>query len=47
MKKLRFYKCKICGNMYKEQNIAKKCGDFCRKNNACSTEIAKYAINRR
>jgi len=38
------YKCMKCGWMYKDEDLAKKCEDWCRRHNSCSLEMAKYAI---
>ncbi len=40
------YKCKECGLIYKDKNIAKKCEDWCRKYRSCNLEITKYAVNK-
>lgn len=43
----RAYQCSICMFVYKEKELAIKCEKFCKKNNACSIEITKYAINQK
>ncbi len=42
--KNRLYKCKVCKMIYKKENLAEKCEDWCRENNSCNLEIIKYAI---
>lgn len=41
----RYFQCKICRLYYHDNKLAKKCEDFCRKNNSCNLEIIKHAIN--
>jgi hypothetical protein len=40
-----YWQCEICEFYYREEKWAEKCEDFCRKNNACSIEITKHAVN--
>ena len=39
-----YYKCSECGFIYKSENLAHKCEDYCKKYHACSTGITKHAI---
>lgn len=41
--KRAFYQCNKCKFYYKTKELAGKCQDFC-KNNACSVEITKHAV---
>ncbi len=41
---MKIYKCNICGLKYKEEELAKRCENHCKKYHACSLEITKYAI---
>lgn len=41
-----YYKCEECKLVYAHRKYAKKCEDWCRKNNSCNLEITKYAINK-
>ena len=45
IKKETIFICEDCGLKYKKEQLAKKCEEFCKRNNACSLEITKYAIN--
>jgi hypothetical protein len=36
--------CEKCGWMYRDLNKAEECQDYCKKHNACSLELTKYAI---
>ena len=36
--------CKECGFKYKEEYLAKKCEDYCKKYNACNTELIGKVI---
>jgi hypothetical protein len=36
--------CNGCGLAFRDAQIAIKCEEFCKKNNACSPEIAKKAM---
>ena len=38
------FQCPECGLHYHDENIAMACEEFCRANQACSMDIAKYAI---
>jgi hypothetical protein len=38
------FQCEECKLIYKEKEIAEKCEKFCKKFNACNTEITKHAI---
>ena len=40
------YICDVCGLGYADAKTALACEEFCRKNNSCSTELAKQAIYR-
>ncbi len=42
---MKAYKCKICGFMYKKQELAKKCYDWCKKHKSCNSDIVKHSIN--
>ena len=39
-----YYLCEVCNFKYETKNLAEKCEDYCKKNNSCSLEITKYAI---
>jgi len=38
------YTCKECGFKYSEESLAKQCEDYCKKHNACNSEIIRNAI---
>lgn len=38
------FQCMGCGLHYHDRRIADKCEEFCRENNACSIEIARFSI---
>ncbi|MFH0713535.1 MAG: hypothetical protein V1722_03010 [Candidatus Micrarchaeota archaeon] len=40
----RLYSCRQCGLEYREHGIAMKCEAYCKKHNAQSPEITKYAV---
>ena len=40
----KIYKCPECGMHYRDKAIAKQCQAFCEKYQACSIEIARYAL---
>ena len=39
------YICEECGLKYLSNDIAMKCEEFCKENNACNMEIIKLAVN--
>ena len=39
-----FYQCEECGFWYKEQELAEKCEEWCRKHQSCNLEITKFAV---
>jgi hypothetical protein len=38
------YQCQECSLHYREKSWAQACEAFCRRNHACSLDIAKHAI---
>ena len=40
----RYYECKECKLIYKNEVWAEKCEKWCRKNKSCNLEITKHAI---
>lgn len=40
-----YFQCDRCKFVYKTENLAEKCENYCRKYKACSLEITKNAIN--
>ncbi len=44
--KIGKYKCKECGLVYEDENIAKKCQAWCKRYKSCNLEITKSAINK-
>lgn len=40
----KLFQCKECGLWYNEQEIARKCFDYCRKYHSCNLEIIKHAV---
>lgn len=40
------YECNDCKLIYKNKKDAKKCEEWCKKNNSCNLEITKHAINK-
>jgi hypothetical protein len=39
-----YFQCEECMMYYLDLETAKKCEDFCRKHNACNTEIISKAV---
>lgn len=39
----QIYQCPECGLHYLDKALAKKCENFCKKNKACSLELAKHS----
>ncbi len=42
--KKEFYQCEECKMHYNTDKLAGECEGFCKKNNACNTEIIKHAV---
>jgi hypothetical protein len=40
------YLCEECDLLYQEEELAKKCEDWCRVKKSCNLEITKYAVNK-
>ncbi|MFB6246406.1 MAG: hypothetical protein ABEI74_02340 [Candidatus Pacearchaeota archaeon] len=40
----KYFQCEECDLYYKTKELADKCEEFCKKNNACSIEITKHAV---
>lgn len=38
------YTCKECGFKFAEESLAKQCEDYCKKHNACNTELIGKVI---
>lgn len=38
------YKCPECGFLYREEQWAKKCEDWCKKYKSCNLEITAHSI---
>ncbi len=38
--------CEECDLLYKEEELAQKCEDWCRENKSCNLEITKHAVNK-
>ena len=45
--KINKHKCKECGLIYRNENTAKKCQEWCKEYKSCNLEITKYAINKK
>ncbi len=43
-KNKKTYSCGECGLKYKDEKIAKKCEEWCRKHKSCNIELIKYAV---
>jgi hypothetical protein len=41
------FKCKECGLVYLEEQIAIRCEKFCKKNHGCDLDLIKHAVNER
>ncbi|MEW6008146.1 MAG: TVP38/TMEM64 family protein [Candidatus Omnitrophota bacterium] len=39
-----YFKCKICGLLYKDKNWALKCEEWCAQHRSCNLEITKHAV---
>lgn len=39
-----YYYCEICKFKYETKELAFKCEGYCKKNNSCSLEIIKHAV---
>lgn len=39
------FKCEACGLRYEERKDAEECEQFCRENDACSTEIIERSVD--
>jgi len=42
--RIDLYKCKKCGHVYKDRELAKNCEDYCKKHNKCNVKITKHGI---
>jgi hypothetical protein len=40
------YLCEECDLLYKEEDLAQKCEDWCREKKSCNLEIARHAVNK-
>ncbi|MBI4302882.1 MAG: hypothetical protein HY665_00880 [Chloroflexi bacterium] len=40
-----YYICEQCGFVYETQELARRCQEFCEKNQACNLEISQYAVS--
>ena len=40
----KYFTCEECNFAYKDNKIAKKCEEWCRKYHSCNTEITKRAV---
>jgi len=40
----RYFECRECNFVYKNEEIAKECEDYCKKHHSCNMEITKYSI---
>jgi len=40
----KYYLCEECKLKYKDKNMAKKCGDWCKKHKSCNLEIITHAL---
>lgn len=38
--------CEECDLLYREEELAKKCEDWCRENKSCNLEITRHAVNK-
>lgn len=38
------YQCPVCKLHYRDENLAKRCADYCREHNACSLEIIQHSV---
>ncbi len=38
----KLYKCKECGFLYKEEELAEKCEKWCKKYKSCNLDIIKF-----
>ena len=41
------FKCKECGLVYLEEQIAIRCEKFCKKNHVCDLDLIKHDVNGR
>ncbi|MEK6903223.1 MAG: hypothetical protein AABW64_01080 [Nanoarchaeota archaeon] len=39
-----YFKCSICGFFYKEEQLAQRCEDWCKKHKSCNLEITEHAV---
>ncbi|MHA2026786.1 MAG: hypothetical protein ACW98U_12870 [Candidatus Thorarchaeota archaeon] len=40
------YLCEECDMLYREEELAQKCEDWCREMKSCNLEITKHAVNK-
>lgn len=40
------YLCEECNLLYREEELAQKCEDWCRETKSCNLEITKHAVNK-
>jgi hypothetical protein len=38
--------CEECNLLYKEEELAQKCEEWCREYKTCNLEISKHAVNK-
>jgi hypothetical protein len=38
--------CEECDLLYREEELAQKCEDWCRENKSCNLEITRHAVNK-
>jgi predicted ATP-dependent serine protease len=39
------YVCEECGLQYRDEELAEKCEEWCRKYKSCNLEITRHAVN--
>jgi len=40
----KYYQCEECDFIYKKEELAKRCEEFCKAHKSCSLEITKHAV---
>ena len=43
-KKEIYFQCEICKLLYNKGYYAKKCEEWCKKNNSCSLDVTKHRV---
>jgi hypothetical protein len=40
------FMCEECHLLYEDEDLAKRCEDWCREKKSCNLEITKHAVNK-